>query len=134
MRQFGGEGNVKGVSMSRRMYGVVLWADCSDHKAVIWCEDHGDLAYYHDTTPSAHDGVALDAGDLVEFDLSQEKDLRYARNPERIVRQQYAGIAQRLRSACRVPPRITPVREKLGQVVPFRLVDNGNDPKEALRA
>lgn len=28
------------------MLGVVLWADIDDRKAVIWCEDHGNLAYY----------------------------------------------------------------------------------------
>ena len=35
------------------MFGVVLWADPVDRKAVIWCEDHGDLAYFKG---SLHEG------------------------------------------------------------------------------
>lgn len=61
------------------MYGVVLWSDDSERKAVFWCEDHGDLAYFagsHDTT--AH---TLDAGDLVEFEVIWQSKLRTALNP-----------------------------------------------------
>lgn len=110
--------------MTQKMYGVVLWADQSDQKAVIWCEDHGDLAYYHDTDLSAHEGVALDAGDLIQFDLRQERNLRLARNPERLARQQYAGIAQSLAKAGSSVPRPPakreiPVRETFGRVVQF---------------
>lgn len=70
--------------MEERMYGVVLWADASDKKAVIWCEDHGNLAYYSGSEPSAHQGVALDAGDLIQFDIREERDFRRARNLQRI--------------------------------------------------
>ena len=31
------------------MLGVVLWSDSSENNAVIWCEDHGDLAYFDGT-------------------------------------------------------------------------------------
>ncbi|MBN9888057.1 hypothetical protein [Salipiger abyssi] len=85
--------------MSQKMYGVVLWADPGDQKAVIWCEDHGDLAFYHDTVTSAHEGVSLDAGDLIQFDLTQDENLRLARNPRRLVQRQYPDLAQTLRSA-----------------------------------
>ncbi len=27
------------------MYGVILWSDQEAQRAVIWCEDHGKLAY-----------------------------------------------------------------------------------------
>jgi len=27
------------------MDGIVLWSDPGTHTAVIWCSDHGDLAY-----------------------------------------------------------------------------------------
>ncbi|MCR8546301.1 cold shock domain-containing protein [Salipiger sp. P9] len=108
--------------MSQKMYGVVLWADHRDQKAVIWCEDHGDLAFYHDTGVSAHDGLSLDAGDLIQFDLKQEHNLRYARNPERLAHQQYAGLAQNLRSADRGrgagAPRPAGIRPA-GNIVPF---------------
>ncbi len=66
------------------MYGVVLWSDESEKKAVFWCEDHGDLAYF----AGSDDCVAstLDAGDLVEFDVVWKSKLRTALNP-RIVQE-----------------------------------------------
>jgi hypothetical protein len=66
------------------MYGVVLWSDDFDKKAVFWCEDEGDLAYFsgsQDSTVST-----FDAGDLVEFDISRDSKLRTATNP-RIVQE-----------------------------------------------
>jgi hypothetical protein len=62
------------------MFGVVLWADASDRKAVIWCEDHGNLAYYTEGEQSLHDAIDLDAGDLIQFDMREERDIRRARN------------------------------------------------------
>jgi hypothetical protein len=64
------------------MYGVVLWSDSQDHKAVIWCEDHGDLAYYR---KAADDGpVRLDPGDWVEFEVVIDRHLRLAQDPRRV--------------------------------------------------
>ncbi|WP_299928364.1 hypothetical protein [uncultured Pelagimonas sp.] len=70
--------------MEERMYGVVLWADEMDSKAVIWCEDHGNLAYYAAAEPCMHRGMALDAGDLIQFDLKEERDCRLARNLQHV--------------------------------------------------
>lgn len=70
--------------MQDQMFGVVLWADASDRKAVIWCEDHGNLAYYTESEQSVHDGIDLDAGDLIQFDLKEERDVRRARNLRRV--------------------------------------------------
>ncbi len=70
--------------MQDQMFGVVLWADTSEHKAVIWCEDHGNLAYYTGGEQSLHDGINLDAGDLIQFDLREERDMRRARNLRRV--------------------------------------------------
>lgn len=85
--------------MSRKMYGVVLWADQTEQKAVIWCEDHGDLAYWHDSNPSIHDGAELDVGDLIQFEVTEGESLRRASNPERLESQSYFGLAQSLRAA-----------------------------------
>lgn len=70
--------------MQEQMFGVVLWADASDHKAVIWCEDHGNLAYYTGNDTSLHGDIDLDAGDLIQFDLREERDMRHARNLRRV--------------------------------------------------
>lgn len=83
LRHFKGE-ITKECVMEERMYGVVLWADEMDSKAVIWCEDHGNLAYYSASEPSIHQGVALDAGDLIQFELREEPDCRLARNLQHV--------------------------------------------------
>ena len=84
--------------MEERMYGVVLWADKQDSKAVIWCEDHGNLAYYSAAEQSAHCGVALDAGDLIKFDMSESRDCRYASNLEHVNSGYAPDIAANLQS------------------------------------
>ncbi|MFC3117490.1 hypothetical protein ACFOHS_00995 [Jhaorihella thermophila] len=73
------------------MFGVVLWSDRKDNKAVIWCEDHGDLAFYRPCCEEA--GVSLDTGDWVQFDLTTERDMRLAHNPRLVAEGAYAGIA-----------------------------------------
>ena len=97
--------------MNERMYGVVLWADECDSKAVIWCEDHGNLAYYSAAEQNVHQGVALDAGDLIQFDLKEDPDFRRARNLERVGAGYAPGIAGNLRAA--------PAKRATGKVVPF---------------
>lgn len=86
------------------MYGVVLWSDQVDGKAVIWCEDHGDLAYFN----GALDGAQMPdigAGDLVQFDLRQEARVRRACNPRLVGNQHYAGLADGLAQAAPAPRR-----------------------------
>jgi hypothetical protein len=101
----------KGFTMKERMYGVVLWADASDNKAVIWCEDHGNLAYYSASEHTAHQGVELDAGDLIQFDLREGLDFRSARNLERVDVGYAKGLPDRLRRP--------PVMREPGNVVTF---------------
>ncbi|SNR42748.1 hypothetical protein [Puniceibacterium sediminis] len=83
---------------SSNMFGVVLWTDTAEKKAVIWCEDHGNLAFYSGEDHSAVEGVSLDAGDLIQFDMNEESNLRLARNPQLVGQSQYVGIAQSLRT------------------------------------
>jgi hypothetical protein len=98
------------------MYGVVLWSDKEDRKAVIWCEDHGDLAYYSAGEESAFDGVSLDAGDLVLFNLSESRNVRVATEPQLIAQQQFSGLAESIR--CTEPVVSTPI-ESRSNVVEF---------------
>ena len=76
------------------MFGVVLWSDMRDKKAVIWCEDHGDLAYY--SQPERSEQAAFDAGDWVQFDLSMVGTCRMALNPRLIAEGVYAALAESL--------------------------------------
>ncbi|PSL21815.1 hypothetical protein [Shimia abyssi] len=78
------------------MLGVVLWSDAKDNKAVIWCEDHGDLAFFSGETEQPDMLLEFDAGDLVQFDVQQERHQRYARNPRRLGQGTYAGLPDTL--------------------------------------
>lgn len=81
------------------MIGVVIWSDPSDRKAVFWCEDQGDLAFYEcgaeDEAPFAN----FDAGDMVQFDVVNEKRLRRARNPELVCGNAWANLPATLRES-----------------------------------
>lgn len=79
------------------MYGVVLWSDPRQNRAVIWCEDHGDLAYYEGGMPEVRPGPELDPGDLVRFDVSEGKRMRIVSNPQVVASDQYPSLAGDLR-------------------------------------
>ncbi|WGW02706.1 hypothetical protein [Tropicibacter oceani] len=96
------EAETKRFAMEERMYGVVLWADARDKKAVIWCEDHGNLAFYSGSEPSAHNGEPLDAGDLIQFDLREEHDFRRARNLQRVDSGFAPGLPDKLRRSGKI--------------------------------
>ncbi|MGV6848080.1 MAG: hypothetical protein ACWA5A_06845 [Marinibacterium sp.] len=78
------------------MLGVVLWSDTNDNKAVIWCEDQGDLAFCGDTTDSQ--GCILDTGDLIQFEVTVDRNMRLAQNPRRLSGGAYHDLADTLRS------------------------------------
>lgn len=80
------------------MYGVVLWSDNEERKAVIWCEDHGDLAFWSETEDSAMSGISLDAGDLIHFDICEGRDMRLASEPRLVSGGEYSGLAECLRA------------------------------------
>lgn len=62
------------------MLGVVLWSDASDKKAVIWCEDQGDLAFVSANESVLNPDDFFDAGDLVQFDMTMKNSVRRACN------------------------------------------------------
>ena len=79
-----------------RMFGVVLWSDQKDSKAVIWCEDHGDLAFCNESVDDR--GTLLDTGDLIQFDVLHDHDMRLARNLRKVSEGAYRGLADTLRT------------------------------------
>ena len=82
------------------MIGVVLWCDNKAGKAVFWCEDHGDLAYYEEPT-LPEEGCFFDTGDMVQFDISVHRRLRIADNPRLIEGGASASLAEALRRESR---------------------------------
>ncbi|MEM8730966.1 MAG: hypothetical protein AAGF79_13720 [Pseudomonadota bacterium] len=79
----------------RGMFGVVLWSDQKDKKAVIWCEDHGDLAFCSQSVDTK--GDMLDTGDLIQFDVTLDRHMRLAQNLRKVSEGAYEGLADTLR-------------------------------------
>ncbi len=68
-----------------RMSGVVLWMDGDAKKAVLWCEDRGDLAFVRPDHSNENEERQIekpdwDTGDWVEFDLDDQGPVRFAWN------------------------------------------------------
>lgn len=96
------------------MYGVVLWSDDAENKAVFWCEDHGDLAFFHGTEDTA--AMAFDAGDLVEFDVYIDCKLRRARNACVVHQAMSPDLPRTLLTYTTPEKRVTGI----GNVIPFQ--------------
>jgi len=79
------------------MIGVVLWSDPSDRKAVFWCEDQGDLAFFDACGPTMDGMPFFDAGDMVQFDVHMEHKLRRAHNPRLLQEHACQGLPDTLR-------------------------------------
>ncbi len=62
------------------MFGIVLWSDPDDRKAVIWCEDHGELAFLQRDREDR--AVPLEAGDWVTFAVTVSGRMRLAYDVE----------------------------------------------------
>ncbi|WIY25083.1 hypothetical protein [Parasedimentitalea psychrophila] len=99
------------------MNGVVLWSDAGQKRAVIWCEDQGDLAFYAQKT--ALEVVDLHEGDLVCFDLTLQQNKRKAENPQVLAEMACLGLAQSLIAA--LPDAVPkPDRtQKTARIIPF---------------
>lgn len=98
------------------MIGVVLWSDTQQRKAVIWCEDHGDLAFYRE--PDASSDVSLDPGDLVQFDLTTERHLRLAHNPRVVSEGEHGPLPDTLMAAAK-SPEPPQYQRASAEIIPF---------------
>lgn len=75
------------------MLGVVIWSADAESKAIIWCEDHGDLAFLGQSPHKAAEAERFDEGDLIQFDLTELDNLRLARNPRRIAQHHCSDLS-----------------------------------------
>ncbi len=81
------------------MFGVVLWSDNSQNRAVIWCEDHGDLAFFKGDESDGRGAVHLVPGDLVQFEMQEAHNMRLAVNPRMVASDQYPTLTMDLKNA-----------------------------------
>ncbi|MDK3074287.1 hypothetical protein QO034_14340 [Sedimentitalea sp. JM2-8] len=120
----------------KNMFGVVLWSDQQDQKAVIWCEDHGDLAFYRRADQSGF--VSFDAGDWVEFDLTMERHLRFAHNPKLVEECIFPDLTEAMETSMATEIR-SPVHDnpspETARIIPFSLgqTKRGAQPFQAAK-
>lgn len=84
-----------------KMIGVILWSDTLERKAVVWCEDQGDLAFLGSGCVQHEYLGQLTAGDLLEFDVEIEGNLRCVNNPTLLKSYETHDVAASLISTAR---------------------------------
>lgn len=97
------------------MYGVVLWSDRAQDRAVIWCEDHGDLAYYRGEGSVLSDIDTIQPGDLVQFDLAEGRGMRLAQRPRLVAQDSHPTLTQDLKRASSEMGSLPDTRTELPQ-------------------
>ncbi len=101
------------------MIGVVLWSDPTEKKAVIWCEDHGDLAFLSRPDAVHLPDLFVDVGDVVEFELRAARKTRQVESVKILSGARAAPLVQELKSA---PNSDNALRvSNTAEVIPFRL-------------
>ncbi len=83
------------------MHGVIIWSDKTRGRAVIWCEDHGDLAFYGGETEGGSIVNRFEPGDLVHFNLREDDKLRLALKPRLVAADEYPTLMQDLKDTGR---------------------------------
>lgn len=96
------------------MIGVVLWSDPWDRKAVIWCEDQGDLAFLNASAEARATDAFFDAGDLVQFDMEIDASMRRVNNARLVIEKFGKGLPDALRRS-----DAEPHSGHSAQIIPF---------------
>ena len=84
------------------MIDVIIWSDPVERKAVVWCEDQGDLAFLKPSAESLEDRASLAAGDIIEFDVKLEDGFRFVSNHALVDCYQTRDLAADIERAGRV--------------------------------
>lgn len=80
------------------MIGVVVWSSQDREKAVIWCDDHGALAYLSGADNLASPEKWPGAGDLVSLETEMIGCLRHARKVSMLEENGCPTLPKRLKS------------------------------------
>ncbi len=100
------------------MIGVILWSDAADQKAVIWCEDQGDLAFLSDCENVVLPDTFFEVGDVVEFDVQTRRNMRLVKNPSRIEQNWGSSLKDGLHA---INTDAFEVGSDTAKVIPFRI-------------
>lgn len=58
------------------MLGLVIWQCQNSGRAIVWCSDHRELAYFDGKPKPGRVVEALDIGDLVEVEIKSQGSTR----------------------------------------------------------
>lgn len=95
------------------MIGVILWSDAKDGKAVVWCEDQGDLAFLGSDATQSGQPDYFTAGDILEFEIEIGENLRQVKNPKHVGSQEPFDVSNGLRHRAMSDERAT------GKIIAF---------------
>lgn len=102
------------------MYGVVLWSDTDCDRALIWCEDHGHLAFYNGPSEALGSLDEIEAGDLVQVTVEEAQDFRIAKDIKLVATDEYPQLVDTLRQASEQPKvRASASHTSPSNIVPF---------------
>ncbi len=107
-------------TLGREMIGVILWSDPAAEKAVIWCEDHGDLAFLSRAECKVLPDAFFDVGDMVEFDVFAERNVRKVNRVSRLAQSFGRSLTGHLEQT-RKPQRARVDVSDSAEIIPFRL-------------
>jgi hypothetical protein len=82
------------------MRGVIIWHCLETRRAVVWCDDSGELAYASDAAAWAPLAQRVAIGDYVAFDLDPSSAARSCRNLRLIESGLAPELAGILRAGC----------------------------------
>lgn len=91
------------------MIGVILWSSPAKEKAVIWCEDHGALAYLQGKEHLLTATEWPEAGDLVELEFEVSAGVRQARFVSLVAGNKRSELPGLLRDMGEKPAQARPV-------------------------
>lgn len=107
-------------TLGGKMIGVILWSDAADQKAVIWCEDQGELAFLSDAENASMPDPFFDVGDVVEFDIRTDRSTRLAKNTHRIQQNWGSTLSDGLSAMASVRPSMGEPANS-AEIIPFRI-------------
>lgn len=115
------------------MIGIVLWSDPDDRKAVFWCEDQGDLAYFDTPDPDLEGGGGFLAGDMVQFDVTIDHRVRKAHSPRLLHESVCTDLPATLKRSA-APQIDAPQDQQSATILPFSLKeDQGKHGRKVAR-
>ncbi|WP_143093049.1 hypothetical protein [Celeribacter neptunius] len=80
------------------MDGIVLWVDAESDKAMIWCSDHGDLAYVSSAEALVGTTTMPEVGTMVSIKTRIVNGIRFCYQLTPLQRNAAPELAQALRN------------------------------------